>query len=950
MEISLESKAMSLLETYEGANNYLLELKRKSLINKKFYPTRSQSEYIINNHDKQPKVAKKWVILDSYFAQKLADDKLYTEIPEKVWVEKLLADKEKAFHIWGRVFDNEEMHDFWLPKAAIIKDNTVKDVVIDYDKYSHRPPLDHQKEAIQKLVENKKFILADDMGLGKFLSNDTLIYTPSGVKKMGDIKIGDVVIGSDGKPTKVIGVFPQGKKGIYKMTFNDGYSILSGDEHLWSVSSPNYGNNRKNERRKKSLVLSTKQMYEGGKIKIKGDGHNQDKIYEIETYYKSSNGNNKWQIPIVKPIQFENNYELPIDPYLLGLGLGDGSFKGKNIRFSVHKDDYDELFNSFNLKENKSQQNKRNGFINVNDSLFKLNLEDKRSYNKFIPDIYKYTSIENRLAILQGLMDTDGHCMISKNGSFNGTEFSTISEKLCDDVAEIAHTLGGICRKKSRRSFYKKNGIKVECNISYRLNIKLPNGMNPFRLKRKSDRYIEPKKYPTGRYISKIEKCGEDECTCISVDAPDKLYVAEHCVVTHNTTSTIIAALESGSKKVLIICPATLKINWKREIENYSNKSIYIVEGKNFNPDADFVIINYDIIKNFHDTKKKGESKILNSNFDLVIIDEAHYIKNATAQRTKLINDLVKKVDRLWLLTGTPMTSRPIDYFNLLSLIESPVAKNWMAYAIRYCQGYQFSVGPRKVWNVMGASNLEELRDRTSNLVLRRLKENVLDLPEKIITPVYLRLKSKNYEDIMGEYYDWYDKHPEESKSLTVQFTKLTKIRQVIADEKIAHTIELAENIIEQGKKVIVFCNFTDSLNKICEHFGKSAVKVDGSMSKPERQHSVDSFQDNEKIKVFVGNIKAAGVGITLTSAEAVIMNDLSFLPSDHSQAEDRAYRYGQKNNVLVYYPIFENTIEGIIYDIINAKKRVIATVMGDNQNSSDAAEEILSRINELRK
>ena len=583
MEISLESKAMSLLETYEGANNYLLELKRKSLINKKFYPTRSQSEYIINNHDKQPKVAKKWVILDSYFAQKLADDKLYTEIPEKVWVEKLLADKEKAFHIWGRVFDNEEMHDFWLPKAAIIKDNTVKDVVINYDNYSHRPPLSHQKEAIQKLVENKKFILADDMGLGK-------------------------------------------------------------------------------------------------------------------------------------------------------------------------------------------------------------------------------------------------------------------------------------------------------------------------------------------------------------------------------TTSTIIAALESGSKKVLIICPATLKINWKREIENYSDKSIYIVEGKNFNPDADFVIINYDIIKNFHDTKKKGESKIINSNFDLVIIDEAHYIKNATAQRTKLINDLVKKVDRLWLLTGTPMTSRPIDYFNLLSLIESPVAKNWMAYAIRYCQGYQFSVGSRKVWNVMGASNLEELRDRTSNLVLRRLKENVLDLPEKIITPVYLRLKSKNYEDIMGEYYDWYDKHPEESKSLTVQFTKLTKIRQVIADEKIAHTIELAENIIEQGKKVIVFCNFTDSLNKICEHFGKSAVKVDGSMSKPERQHSVDSFQDNEKIKVFVGNIKAAGVGITLTSAEAVIMNDLSFLPSDHSQAEDRAYRYGQKNNVLVYYPIFENTIEGIIYDIINAKKRVIATVMGDNQNSSDAAEEILSRINELRK
>ena len=581
-EAPLESKALTILETYEGANNYLLELKRKSQLNKKFYPTRNQAEYIINNHEKTPKVAKKWVILDSYFAQKLADDKLYTEIPERVWVEKLLAEKDKAFHIWGRVFETEQLHEFWLPKASIIKDNTVKDVVIDYEKYSKRPPLSHQKEAIQKLVGNKKFILADDMGLGK-------------------------------------------------------------------------------------------------------------------------------------------------------------------------------------------------------------------------------------------------------------------------------------------------------------------------------------------------------------------------------TTSTIIAALETGAKKVLIICPATLKINWKREIENYSDKSVYIAEGKNFDGDNDFVIINYDIIKNFHDAKKKDESKILDANFDLVVIDEAHYIKNAQAQRTKLINDIVKNIDRIWLLTGTPMTSRPIDYYNLLSLVDSPVAKNWMAYVIRYCAGYQFKAGPRKVWNVMGASNLEELRDRTSGLTLRRLKEDVLDLPDKIITPVYLRLKSKEYEEVMGEYYNWYEKNPEESKSLTVQFTKLTKIRQIIANEKITQTIELAENIIEQDKKVIIFCNFTESLNRICEHFGKSAVKVDGSMSKNERQLSVDRFQDDDKVKVFVGNIKAAGVGITLTAGEGVIMNDLSFLPSDHAQAEDRAYRYGQKNNVLVYYPIFENTIEGIIYDILANKKQVISTVLGDNVGGGDIAEEILKRINELR-
>lgn len=960
MEISLESKAMSILETYNGANNYLNEIKRKSQINKRFYPTRSQSEYIIANHDKTPKVAKKWVILDAYFAQKLADDKLLTEIPEKIWVEKLLADKEKAYHIWGKITEKQELHDFWLPKAAIIKDNTVKNVVINYEKYSHRPPLSHQKEAIQKLLENKKFILADDMGLGKAESVDNEIFTPYGRKRIGDICVGDKVIGSNGKECNVIGVFPQGVKDLYRVTFNDGYSILVCKEHLWSVKSRSFGHNTKNNRNKESIVLSVEQMLNNDLfLEINGSKNNINKKYKFKTYYKEIGGNNKWQIPMVQPIEFNSN-ELKLNPYLLGLILGDGGITQKGISFTTEDVEIVNYIKSIlpensQITKNKNSKydyrlTKKSGHTNpIIQILKELNLMGCSSHNKFIPNTYKYSSINDRLEILKGLMDTDGTCSIGKKRNFEGTEFSTVSEKLCDDIIEIVHSLGGVARKKSRITNYTYKGEKKEGKKSYRVNIKLPLGMNPFKLKRKYELYNTPEKYKVGRYIKDIKFEGSGEAICISVDSPDKLYVTEHAIVTHNTTSTIIAAIEANAKKVLIICPATLKINWKREIENYSDKSVYIAEGKNFNIESDYVIINYDIIKNFHDPKKKTDSQILNSNFDLVIVDEAHYIKNASAQRTKLINDIVKSVERIWLLTGTPMTSRPIDYFNLLSLVDSPVAKNWMAYAIRYCQGYQFNVGGRKVWNIMGASNLEELRDRTASTILRRLKEDVLDLPDKIITPVYLRLKSNLYEEVMGDYYNWYEKNPEESKSLTVQFTKLTKIRQIIADEKISQTIELAENIIEQGKKVIIFCNFTDSLNKICEHFGKIAVKVDGSMLKPNRQHSVDEFQDNEKIKVFVGNIKAAGVGLTLTAAEAVIINDLSFVPSDHAQAEDRAYRYGQKNNVLVYYPIFENTIEGIIYDILNNKKQVIATVMGDNQNSGDVAEEILKRINEMR-
>jgi hypothetical protein len=685
-----EIEARDILTNYEGFNNHLLEFKKKFLEVKNFKLTRPQSEYVIKYHEVTPRVAKKYINVASNFGEKLMEDKHLPKVPEKIWCEKLLCESDKAYHIWGRVNESEKNYSMWLPKSSIIQEEKKLNREVDYSPYSKRPPMEHQKVAIEKLLANDRFILADDMGVGKGYVNNTLIYNELGVKKMGEIVVGDKVIGSDGKPYNVIGVFPQGKKETYKITFNDGYSAITDDEHLWSVSSPNYGKNRKNDRIKKSLVLSTKQMFEGGKIMVKGNDYNKNKDYEIETYYKSPNGNNKWQIPIVKPIQFERTDILPIEPYFLGLSLGDGHFdKSHNCVIVVHKDDYDELLSEYNLKNITTRENCVGGKIGLKKELFELGLEHTRSHNKFIPDIYKYSSIENRLSILQGLMDTDGHCMLSKNGIFKSTEYSTISEKLCDDVAEIVHTLGGICRKRSRRSFYKKDGVRVECNISYRLNIKLPPGMNPFRLKRKSDRYNEPKKYPTGRYISKIEKHGEDECTCISVDSPDKLYVAEHCIVTHNTTSAIIASMESGAKKVLIICPASLKINWQREIENYSDKKVLIVEGKKWGSTFDYYIINYDIIKNYHSMESValGEEirqPILKEKFDLVIIDEAHMISNPTANRTKLINDIVEKIPKVWLLSGTPMTSRPINYYNILKIVNSPIALNWQSYVKRF--------------------------------------------------------------------------------------------------------------------------------------------------------------------------------------------------------------------------------------------------------------------------
>ena len=414
------------------------------------------------------------------------------------------------------------------------------------------------------------------------------------------------------------------------------------------------------------------------------------------------------------------------------------------------------------------------------------------------------------------------------------------------------------------------------------------------------------------------------------------------------TTSTVIASIESGAKKVLVVCPASLKINWKREIETYSEDYILIVEGKKWGSTFKYYIINYDILKNFHTTENSEDSEayqiIVNEGFDLAIVDEAHYISNSQAQRTKLLNDILAKIPKVWLLTGTPMTSRPINYYNLLKIVNSPLTLNWKSYVMRYCKGYQFTVGGRKIWNTSGASNLDELRDQTKGIVLRRLKTDILDLPEKIISPIWLELKNSFYDDELTEFLKISEAN-KEKESITVTLNRLMKLRQLIAIEKVEHTCELIDKVLEQDKKVIVFTNFTMSLDMIHEKYKKKSVVLDGRMSKERRQESVDRFQNEDKVRIFIGNIKAAGVGITLTAADTVIMNDLSFVPADHSQAEDRAYRYGQKNSVLVYYPVFENTIEMTIYNILQKKKDVIDQVMGDGEYSEGFASELVKSI-----
>ena len=415
------------------------------------------------------------------------------------------------------------------------------------------------------------------------------------------------------------------------------------------------------------------------------------------------------------------------------------------------------------------------------------------------------------------------------------------------------------------------------------------------------------------------------------------------------TYQSIVAALECEAERVLIVCPASLKINWMREVQNFCD-DVSIINGKHWDPSR-FTIINYDILKNFHTIEERGKTyedwelrrEIVEFNPDLIILDEAHFIKNHKSIRGKILKDLSKRFtpDRIWLLTGTPIANRPMDYYNLLSIIDSPVARNWVHYARTYCEGMRFKKGGRYIWVTKGASNLEELNDKTKRTILRRKKEEVLDLPDKLITPVYLELQNVDgYKNVWGEYLKQ-RKIDGKKGNPARDLVEMTLLRTFIAMETLPYTIEKTEEAIELNKKTIIFCNFNDEMDELIRYFGEKCVCVRGGMNDNQKQFAVDRFQEDDKCMVFIGQIKAAGVGLTLTSAEIVIMNSLDWVPGNHEQAEDRAYRIGQNKTVNIYYMLIDDTIDTLVWDILNEKKKVIGTIMGED----DIINEFIKKI-----
>lgn len=430
------------------------------------------------------------------------------------------------------------------------------------------------------------------------------------------------------------------------------------------------------------------------------------------------------------------------------------------------------------------------------------------------------------------------------------------------------------------------------------------------------------------------------------------------------TGQAIATIVGAKSFPCLIICPASLKINWQREVSMWTggkHKAVILSDGnrRTFHQFfraglADFCIVNYESLKkyfvesmNIPEGKRlrldhiKFKEEIVKS-FKSVIIDESHRCKNGAAQQTKFCMGICRGKEYALLLTGTPVVNRPKDLIPQLHIMNMlPRFGGYKFFVDRYCGG------------VRQASNLAELnyKLRTTCFYQREKKDVLKDLPEKsrqtVICDISNRKEYNSAENDLIEYLRKYRDADDEkiAKAMRGQAMVMINIlRQVSARGKVESVKEFLNDLLESGEKIILFVSLHEVVNELKKIYPK-AVTITGMDSKESRQAAVDKFQKDPDTKIVICSIKAAGVGLTLTASSRVAFVEFPWTYADCCQCEDRAHRIGQKDNVSCYYFLGQNTIDEKVYDIIQTKKDIANKATGVTENVQENVVDMVANL-----
>lgn len=425
------------------------------------------------------------------------------------------------------------------------------------------------------------------------------------------------------------------------------------------------------------------------------------------------------------------------------------------------------------------------------------------------------------------------------------------------------------------------------------------------------------------------------------------------------TLQSIATINIAGAFPCLVICPSSLKINWMREWEKFTDKKAMILTDKVRDTWTFFFqtgmhqvfIVNYESLKKYFVQRiKKSEGWTLRdvefrnsiNLFKSVIIDESHRCKSASTQQAKFCKGICTGKEWIIELTGTPVVNRPKDLIPQLAILNRMEDFGcYKPFVNRYCSGQR------------EASNLKELNfNLWKYCMFRREKSLVLtDLPDKIRQVNTCEITNrKEYVDAerdlimyLQKYKDADDEKIEKALRGEVM-VRINILRQISARGKVRDVIEFVKDFRENGKKIILFCSLHEVVDQLKRYF-PTAVSVTGRDSQDDKQRAVDAFQNNPKTDIIICSIKAAGVGLTLTASSNVAFVEFPWTYADCCQCEDRAHRIGQKDSVTCYYFLGRRTIDEKVYRIIQEKKNIANAVTGSTEDIEENIVDMVARI-----
>jgi SWI/SNF-related matrix-associated actin-dependent regulator 1 of chromatin subfamily A len=407
-------------------------------------------------------------------------------------------------------------------------------------------------------------------------------------------------------------------------------------------------------------------------------------------------------------------------------------------------------------------------------------------------------------------------------------------------------------------------------------------------------------------------------------------------------------AIHTELRPALVVCPNTLKRNWYIELFRWlkgEESNINVITSKDKTTGKEQIkIINYDILEKFRE-------RLISDNYKIIIGDECHRLKNLKTKRTKAFMSIHTERDskQLIMISGTPVVNRPVEFYTALKMLRPSIFPNWYRFVTRYCAPKYNGFG----YDYTGNSNIEELnRMLVSQVMIRRLKKDVLkDLPEKTRSTVMLDsfgiTESEEYQQAKHDFSAWLNDNDKADKTVNI-LAQIEVLKQISFRLKFEQVCEWIDDFLETDKKLVLFCIHHEAIDRLLGRYS-CAVSLDGRVKESKRIEAVNKFQNDAETKIFIGQLEAAGVGITLTAADSLGFLEFGWSPGVMAQAEDRIHRIGQKNAAMIYYFVAKDTIDEDIIDMLDQKNKVLTKILdGVDVNEKEILGNMIKKYKEM--